>query len=189
MSVTRNRVSSQYRFLAYSIYYIQSSASARLTGSPGAQASPLGVAGSSRCPPYASATLIAPWEFVDLDVIALPKRAKAHGLNWHHAPILDGRTPDDTPAGYTAGEWFVGRWPAIAPELHAALNRGEGVVVHCKGGLGRAGTVAGLLLAQREPGLSTEEIIQRVRTARPNAIETVVQERYLARVSGAPPPR
>ncbi|MHB1273356.1 MAG: ADP-ribosylglycohydrolase family protein [Rhodanobacter sp.] len=134
-------------------------------------------------------TLIAPWEFVDLDIIALPKRAKAHGLNWHHAPILDGRTPDDTPAGYTAGEWFVGRWPAIAPELHAALNRGEGVVVHCKGGLGRAGTVAGLLLAQREPGLSTEEIIQRVRTARPNAIETVVQERYLARVSEAPPPR
>lgn len=126
-------------------------------------------------------TLIAPWEFVDLDVIALPKRAKAHGLIWHHAPILDGHAPDILPKGFTSEEWFDGKWPVILPQLHAALDRGESVVVHCKGGLGRAGIVAALLLACRDPSLPCDEVVKRVRTARPNAIETVVQEHFLAR--------
>jgi ADP-ribosylglycohydrolase len=125
-------------------------------------------------------TLIPPWEFVELDVIALPKRAKAHGLIWHDAPILDGHAPDILPKGFSLGEWFEGKWPLILPQLHAALDRGEGVVVHCKGGLGRAGTVAALLLASRDPSLPCDEVVKRVRAARPNAIETVVQERYLA---------
>lgn len=126
-------------------------------------------------------TLIAPWEFVDLDVIALPMQAEAHGLIWHHAPILDGHAPDVLPKGFTRGEWFDGKWPLILPQLHAALVRGEGVVVHCKGGLGRAGTVAAMLLASREPTLSFTEVVQQVRSARPNAIETVAQECYLKR--------
>jgi len=53
VSVARNRVSSQYRFLAYSTYYIDASAFVRLTDSPGVQAPPLGVADSSKCLPHA----------------------------------------------------------------------------------------------------------------------------------------
>jgi len=126
-------------------------------------------------------TLIAPWEFVELDVIALPKRAGVHGLIWHHAPILDSHAPDILPKGFTPEEWFEGKWPLILPQLHIALDRGEGVVVHCKGGLGRAGTVAAILLASREPTLSLTEVVQKIRSARPNAIETVAQEHYLER--------
>jgi AAA domain len=53
---------------------------------------------------------------------------------------LDGHAPDVLPESFTSEEWFEGKWPFILPYLHAALDRGEGVVVHCKGGLGRAGT-------------------------------------------------
>jgi ADP-ribosylglycohydrolase/protein-tyrosine phosphatase len=130
-------------------------------------------------------TLLAPWEFVSLDVIELPKRAMAHGLIWHHAPILESHAPDILPKGFTSEEWFEGKWPIIMPQLHAALDRGEGVVVHCKGGLGRAGTVAAMLLAGREQMPSFTEVVQRIRSVRPNAIETVAQERYLERYVGS----
>jgi ADP-ribosylglycohydrolase/protein-tyrosine phosphatase len=124
-------------------------------------------------------TLIAPWEFAELHVEALPERASAHGLAWHHAPILDGHIPGLVPAGYDANTWFDQVWPSILPQLKSALDRGEGVVVHCKGGLGRAGTAAALLLASRQTSLQADEVIQRIREARNNAVETVVQERYI----------
>jgi protein-tyrosine phosphatase len=116
--------------------------------------------------------------------VRVPKRAGACGLIWHHAPILDSHAPDILPTGFTPGEWFEGKWPLILPQLQVALDRGEGVVVHCKGGLGRAGTVAAMLLANRQPTLSLTEVVQRIRSARPNAIETVAQERYLERHLG-----
>lgn len=53
--------------------------------------------------------------------------------------------------------------------------------MHCKGGLGRAGTVASLLLGTYEKGLSADAIMVLVREVRPNAVETVVQEQYLRR--------
>lgn len=124
-------------------------------------------------------TLIAPWELTELGVGALPDRAKTHGLSWYHAPILDGHIPGALPHGTDAREWFEIIWPTILPQLNAAPDRSEGVVVHCKGGLGRAGTVAALLLAQRNPSLTSTDVIQRIREVRSNAIETVVQERLL----------
>ena len=124
-------------------------------------------------------TLITPGEFAELGVEALPDRVKAHGMTWHHAPILDGHAPDVVPENFQPSQWFESVWPTILPQLEQALDRGEGVVVHCKGGLGRAGTTAALLLAARAPSLSADEVIDNVRRARPNAIETVAQERYL----------
>lgn len=131
-------------------------------------------------------TLIAPWEFAELGVEALPDRAKAYGLSWHHAPILDGHIPGIVPNGFDAKDWFEGVWPIILPSLNAAIDSGKGVVVHCKGGLGRAGTAAALLLATRQPFLSADDIVQRVREVRSNAIETAIQERYLRQLL---PPR
>lgn len=115
-------------------------------------------------------------------VTDLPTRATAHGLVWYHAPILDGHVPGVVPDGFDASLWFGTVWPDLSEILHRALAQGEGVVVHCMGGLGRAGTAAALLLAGASKGLSQDSVIERVRKARPNAIETVVQEMYLKRV-------
>jgi protein-tyrosine phosphatase len=117
-------------------------------------------------------TLVETWELTELDVCDLPQRAAMFGVVWHHAPIRDGGIPD---------ERFDIAWKNMLPQLRDALDRGEGVVVHCKGGLGRAGTVASLLLGTYEKGLSADAIMALVREVRPNAVETVVQEQYLRR--------
>ena len=60
---------------------------------------------------------------------------------------------------------------------------GEDVYVHCKGGLGRAGTIAARLLV--ELGVSPKQAIADVRAARPGAIQTREQERYVHALSKA----
>ncbi len=116
-------------------------------------------------------TLIEDHEFDELDVRALPERAEAHGLRWHHLPIHDQCAPDAA---------FESLWEETLPILEAALQRGEGVVVHCKGGLGRAGTIAARLLLTLEKRVEVDEAMNRVREVRPNAIESREQELYLA---------
>ena len=57
------------------------------------------------------------------------------------------------------------------------LRRGERVLVHCRGGLGRAGSVAARLLV--EFGAAPVDAIAQVRVARPGAIETREQEQWV----------
>ena len=106
-------------------------------------------------------TLVTATELVELNVANLGPAVQARGLQWLHLPIEDAQTP--------TAEWMVA-WRVASPGLHAILDDGGKVLVHCKGGLGRAGTVAGLLLV--EAGVSPDEAVLRVRSARPGAIET-----------------
>ena len=57
------------------------------------------------------------------------------------------------------------------------MRSGFGVALHCKGGLGRSGTIAALLL--RDFGFSSRQAIQMVRKTRPGTIETEEQEQFL----------
>lgn len=113
-------------------------------------------------------TLIEPWEIEALEVQELPSACAALVLTWHHAPIRDGSVPD---------EHWEARWAAIEPLLLSALDQGQGVVVHCKGGLGRAGSIACRLAIAAGEGASADALIERVRSVRPGAVETRVQER------------
>ncbi len=63
------------------------------------------------------------------------------------------------------------------PELRRRLAEGARVLIHCRAGLGRTGTVAARLLV--EHGLEPEAAILRVRQSRPGAIETAGQEAYV----------
>ncbi|HVA32773.1 MAG TPA: protein-tyrosine phosphatase family protein, partial [Candidatus Baltobacteraceae bacterium] len=65
----------------------------------------------------------------------------------------------------------------VGTALCDRLRKGERVLVHCRGGLGRAGTVAARLLV--ELGMDPAEAIAAVRRARPNAIETAAQAAYV----------
>ena len=68
--------------------------------------------------------------------------------------------------------------------LHARLRDGFNVLVHCKGGLGRAGTIAARLLI--ELGMAPQMAVGVVRQARPGAIETSGQERYVMALREVP---
>ena len=64
------------------------------------------------------------------------------------------------------------------PEVKKRLDAGENILVHCRGGLGRAGMIAARLLVETG-GVEPEVAIERVRAVRPGAIETGAQERWV----------
>jgi ADP-ribosyl-[dinitrogen reductase] hydrolase len=73
---------------------------------------------------------------------------------------------------------FEARWQTAGADLRWILRRGGSVLAHCRGGLGRAGTIAARLLV--EFGTEPEAAIKAVRDARsPDAIETAEQEAYV----------
>ena len=64
--------------------------------------------------------------------------------------------------------------------LEHALRAGQTVLVHCRAGLGRSGTVAAALIIMR--GSDPEEAMAIVRAHRPGAIESSSQEGLLRRL-------
>jgi ADP-ribosyl-[dinitrogen reductase] hydrolase len=93
------------------------------------------------------------------------------GMAWRYLPIVDVSVPE---ASFETG------WAVAGPELRSDLAAGRRVLLHCRGGLGRTGTIAARLLI--ELGVSADEAITLVRKARPGTIETAEQERYVRRV-------
>lgn len=109
-------------------------------------------------------TLVEPAELVALKVPDLGAEVRARGMDWRHLPIADYSVP-------TAE--FETDWHTHGRDIRAALRSGADVVVHCKGGLGRAGMIAARLLV--ELGMAPDAAISEVRRARRGAIETPSQ--------------
>lgn len=95
-------------------------------------------------------------------------KVRHRGMLWFHLPIADVSTPD---------EGFEQNWALAGDALHTLLRNGRDVLVHCRGGLGCAGTIAARLLV--EIGVEPSVAVRRVRAVRPGAIETRGQERYV----------
>ena len=98
----------------------------------------------------------------------LDEKTASFGLEWHHLPIRDVDVPD---------ERFEDLWTYSGVRLRSLLVKGEKVVIHCLGGLGRTGTVAGRLLV--EFGVTPRDAINAVRSARAGTVETRKQEEYV----------
>lgn len=113
-------------------------------------------------------TLIENHEFRMLGIESLERDVRAMDMEWIHLPILDVSIPDRR---------FEDAWVKVGPKLHSRLDAGERILIHCRGGLGRTGLVAGRMLIER--GCEPRSAIQRVRAVRPQAIETIAQERYV----------
>lgn len=120
-------------------------------------------------------TLVEQEELNDLQVAALGEDVERRHMMWRHMPIVDVSTPTEV---------FETRWAVEGEGIRALLRGGFDVVVHCKGGLGRAGIIAARLLI--EFGMAAQDAIAAVRQVRPGAIETRGQELYLEQFGVVP---
>ena len=118
-------------------------------------------------------SLIEPHELEEMQVQGLGTGVTARGMEWHHLPITDVSVPDGR---------FEDRWRAVGPLIRASLSRGDKIFIHCKGGLGRAGTVAARLLVELGQ-YDAVCAIAAVREARPGALETRDQERHVEAIA------
>jgi len=109
-------------------------------------------------------------EMSDLGVSQLEDEVTERGMDYFHLPIEDGGIPD---------EKAEDQWSEIGFYLRNRLKQGHNVLIHCKGGLGRTGTMAARLLV--ELGSNLKDAVNEVRNARPGAIENSLQEQYVHR--------
>lgn len=115
--------------------------------------------------------LLAHDEFARYGVEDLLQGYRARGIDVLHTPIVDGFVPSLVELKTTT------RW------IDARVRARGAVLVHCVGGLGRAGTVAACWLRNR--GQSADDAIATVRTTRSaRAIETPIQERMIRDFTG-----
>ena len=113
-------------------------------------------------------SLLESHEYRELGVSLELPLALMRDFSWHPMPIPDKGAPDNL---------FVKDWQKLSPQLLERLEHGSGVLVHCKGGFGRTGTVAAMLLI--DSGVHVSEALQAVRAARDGAVENTVQEVFL----------
>jgi ADP-ribosyl-[dinitrogen reductase] hydrolase len=113
-------------------------------------------------------TLIEETEMRQLGVEALGEAVARRQMVWYHLPIPDVSVP---------GPNFEQSWQKVGSDLRHLLRNGFNILVHCKGGLGRAGTIAARLMI--EMGWTANEAVIEVRQARPGAIETAGQLAYV----------
>lgn len=121
-------------------------------------------------PAAAVVSLLEEFELDMLHVRELGAAIQAQEVEWFHFEITDGAPPDNR---------FESRWPTSCRRLCELLRQDRNILIHCRGGLGRTGTVSALLL--KEFGVSSDDAIRRIRSVRPGAIETPEQEEYVRR--------
>ena len=121
-------------------------------------------------------TLTEQAELEALDVAQLGHKVRQRQMTWYHLPIADGTIPAAS---------FEASWQTAGEDVRARLRNGFDVLVHCQGGLGRAGTIAARLLI--ELGKAPQAAVDLVRQSRPGAIETAEQLDYVLRQNSLPP--
>ena len=103
--------------------------------------------------------LVEDHELVTARVIGIVEVLTAHGIEVVRLPIVDEGVPADRPAFRSILDLLIDR-----------IRAGQSVVVACRGGLGRTGTVVGCLL--RDGGLGPDEAIALVRATRHHTINS-----------------
>lgn len=119
--------------------------------------------------------LVSLMEEFEYDMLGIPTlfaEARQRGIRVHHLPIVDTSVPTAEQAAEV--DELVGA-------IRQALSAGERVVVHCRGGQGRTGTIASIVLTTF--GHEPQDAIRIVRDAQPRAVENARQQQYVREAS------
>jgi protein-tyrosine phosphatase len=115
-------------------------------------------------------------ELARLEVAALPAAAAEAGLRWFHCPVEDDAAP---------GPDFEQAWAAHRDAVLALVSQQGSIAIHCRGGSGRTGFMAALIL--REIGMDGARADALVKGLRPNALTLPAHTDYLAARDGRYP--
>ena len=117
-------------------------------------------------------SLVEETEMKDLGVQGLGKAILARELEWIHIPFEDTTAPDY--------KWMK-VFDLVAPSILASIKNGNSIVIHCKGGLSRAGTVAALLLCSM--GIDVIAAIELIRNVRSRDCINSIQHEFFISVT------
>ncbi|CAM3821326.1 dual specificity protein phosphatase family protein [Parendozoicomonas haliclonae] len=104
-------------------------------------------------------TALPDTELLALDVAMLGDAVSKAGMDWFQLPIEDDCAPADD---------FTAAYDKARTTLVEKLKSGDTIAVHCRGGSGRTGLLAAILM--RDAGYDLDSIISQVQALRPNAL-------------------
>ncbi|USD65380.1 cyclin-dependent kinase inhibitor 3 family protein [Vibrio sp. SCSIO 43136] len=119
-------------------------------------------------------TALSDEEMASKNVAELGHITEQLGMKWFQIVIEDDKAPEAD---------FAAKWQAASPTLHAIVDAGDKVALHCMGGSGRTGLLAAHLLLEKQWPL--DEIVTKVQALRPGAFTKSVQVEYIQAVAKA----
>lgn len=102
-------------------------------------------------------------------VETLPQVCSAHDIKWVHLPVEDDKSPEQA---------FTEQLIQHRDELLDLINNKATIAIHCKGGSGRTGLIAAVLLL--ESGQSWQAVKEQVQSLRPKALSLDVHLNFLS---------
>ncbi|WP_369161917.1 dual specificity protein phosphatase family protein [Candidatus Thiodiazotropha sp. LNASS1] len=114
-------------------------------------------------------TMMTNEELANFEVSSLPDVVRQNGMTWFHFPVEDDAAP---------AEDFEQSWQASKPDVLALIEQGKCVAIHCRGGSGRTGFMAAVIM--REMGMDQAQATDMVKGLRPNSLKLPAHIEYLA---------
>lgn len=115
-------------------------------------------------------TLLPDSELARLSVSELGSEVTALGMEWFQLPIEDDEEPSSL---------FAETWSQHKATLLTLFAEKQTLAIHCKGGSGRTGLMAAILML--ESGHNWEMVQSLVQSIRPKALSHPAHLRFLAR--------
>ena len=113
-------------------------------------------------------TLLPDSELTALSVASLSAEAENAGIAWYQLPVNDDAEPALA---------FEQAWNTHKAALLERVKQHQTVAIHCRGGSGRTGLMAAILLL--ELGMNWAEVRQHIQKIRPKALSHPAHVAYL----------